>query len=154
MEYKTSHHSVYLLTYHVVFVTKYRKPCITDEIGDFMKEYAAYLLEKQGGKLISAKTDKDHMHILMELLPSTAPADAVKILKTMLSKECHRRYGDEIEKYIYGKNSPLWSPSYFIATTGTTVMEKVRDYINSQRTDDHKRKYEKTGRYSKKTPKT
>ena len=29
-------------------------------------------------------------------------------------------------------------------------MEKIKEYVESQRTDDHKRKYEKTGRYKKK----
>ena len=29
MEYNRKAHSVYLLTYHIVFVTKYRKPVIT-----------------------------------------------------------------------------------------------------------------------------
>lgn len=43
---------------------------------------------------------------------------------------------------IYG-DAPLWSPSYFIATTGTTVLEKVKDYIDSQRTDEHHQKYSK-----------
>ena len=37
MEYKKKAHSVYLMTYHLVFVTKHRKPVISDEIGDFMK---------------------------------------------------------------------------------------------------------------------
>ncbi|MCI6675475.1 MAG: transposase, partial [Clostridiales bacterium] len=55
-----------------------------------------------------------------------------------------------LSQYLYGDKTPLWSSSYFLATTGSTVMEKVKDYINSQRTDDHKRKYEKTGKYSKK----
>lgn len=32
-EYIRTRHSVYLLTYHMVFVTKWRKPVITDEIG-------------------------------------------------------------------------------------------------------------------------
>ena len=42
-EYRRGSHSVQKLTYHVIFVTKYRKNVITDEIGDFMKNYAAYL---------------------------------------------------------------------------------------------------------------
>jgi len=40
-KYQRKAHSVFLLTYHVVFVTKYRKKVITDEIGDFMKNHAA-----------------------------------------------------------------------------------------------------------------
>ena len=38
MEYKRKAHSVYSMTYHMVFVTKYRKPVISDEIGDYMKK--------------------------------------------------------------------------------------------------------------------
>ena len=37
MEYKRKAHSVYSMTYHMVFVTKYRKPVISDEIGDYMQ---------------------------------------------------------------------------------------------------------------------
>ena len=33
-DYTKTRHSVYLLTYHMIFVTKWRKPVITDEIGD------------------------------------------------------------------------------------------------------------------------
>ena len=36
-EYRRGSHSVYKLTYHVIFVTKYRKKVITDEIGDFRR---------------------------------------------------------------------------------------------------------------------
>ena len=89
--YRRGSHSVYLLTYHIIFVTKFRKKVITNEMGDFMKNHAAYLC------------------------------------------------GDAL----------FWSRSYFCATTGSVSLETVKKYIESQRTDDHKRKYEKTGRYSK-----
>ena len=48
MEYNRKAHSVYLLTYHIVFVTKYRKPVITNEIGEFMKNLARYLYNRFG----------------------------------------------------------------------------------------------------------
>ena len=49
MAYNRKSHSVFLLTYHIVFVTKNRRPVITDEIGDFMKDHAAYLCGRFGG---------------------------------------------------------------------------------------------------------
>ena len=107
-----------------------------------------------GGSLIEAESDKDHIHLLVELPPSVSVSEIVKILKTQLSKESHFRFQKEIGKYLYGERTPLWSPSYFAATTGSTVMEKVREYINSQRTDEHHRKYIKSGKYSKKKPDT
>lgn len=149
MDYQKRSHSVYLLTYHLVFVTKYRVPVITDEIGDFMKNHAAYLCGRFDGELISAETDADHIHLLVSMPPDIAPSKLVGTLKTQLSKEVRSEYSEHVKKYLWG-DAPFWSNSYFIATTGTTVMEKVKEYIESQRTDAHKRKYEKTGRYAKK----
>lgn len=149
MDYQKRSHSVYLLTYHLVFVTKYRVPVITDEIGDFMKNHAAYLCGRFDGELISAETDADHIRLLVSMPPDIAPSKLVGTLKTQLSKEVRSEYSEHVKKYLWG-DAPFWSNSYFIATTGTTVMEKVKEYIESQRTDAHKRKYEKTGRYAKK----
>ena len=147
MEYNRKSHSAYLLTYHIVFVTKYRKPVISDAIGDFMKEHAAYLCGRFNGEAIEIETDRDHIHILVSLPPNVAPSTLIATLKTQLSKEVRAAYREEIEAHLWG--SAFWSDSYFIATTGTTVMEKVKEYISSQRTDEHHRKYVKSGKYSK-----
>ena len=152
MEYIKGGHSVYLLTYHIVFVTKYRKPVINEEISEFLKEHIAYLCGRFDAELLTAETDRDHIHLLVSMTPTTAPSDLIRVLKTQTSREIHQdeRMDGHVKKYIDG-DAPLWQPSYFIATTGTTVMEKVREYIDSQKTEEHRRKYEKTGKYSQKS---
>ena len=147
-EYTKTRHSVYLLTYHMVFVTKWRKPVITDEIGNFMVETARRLCSGYGGELISGETDRDHIHLLVSLPPSKNLTDVIRSLKTQLSKETHANpeYDAAVKKYIFG-DAPLWSPSYFVATTGSVSMDTVKSYIESQRTDENKRKYEKRSRY-------
>ena len=94
-------------------------------------------------------TDRDHMHLLVSMPPEVAPSRLVTTLKTQLSKEVRIEYSEHVRKYLWG-DAPFWSSSYFIASTGTTVMEKVKEYIESQRTDEHKRKYIKSGKYAKK----
>ena len=148
MEFNHKSHSVYLLTYHIVFVTKYRRPVISDEIGDYMKNHAAYLCGRFGCEMISAETDRDHIHMLISMPPDIAPSKLVACLKTQLSKEVRATFGEEIRKQLWG--DAFWSNSYFIATTGTTVMEKVKEYIEGQRSDEHQRKYVKSGKYAKK----
>ena len=69
------------------FVTKYRRPVISDEIGYFMKNHAAYLCGRFGGELVSAETDEDHIHLLVSMPPDVAPSRLVATLKTQLSKE-------------------------------------------------------------------
>jgi putative transposase len=130
-------------------VTKYRRPVISDEIGYFMKNHAAYLCGRFGGEMVSAETDEDHIHLLVSMPPDVAPSRLVATLKTQLSKEVRAEYTEHVRKYLRG-DAPFWSNSYFIATTGTTVMEKVKEYIEKQKTEEHKRKYVKSGRHVKK----
>lgn len=147
-EYIRTRHSVYLLTYHMIFVTKWRKPAISDKVGDFMVETARRLCIGYGGELIAGETDKDHIHLLVSLPPMANVALVVRSLKTQLSKETHAHpeHGPYVKKFLYG-NAPLWSGSYFVATTGSVSMETVKAYISEQRTDEHKRKYEKRSKY-------
>lgn len=147
-EYIHARHSVYLLTYHMVFVTKWRKPVISDEIGAFMVREAGRLCKGYGGELIQGETDRDHIHLLVSLPPKACVGNAVRNLKTQLSRAVHStpEYDSYVKQYIYG-DAPLWSPSYFVASTGSVSLEHVKAYIEGQRTVEHKRKYEKQSSY-------
>ena len=114
-----------------------------------MKEHAAYLCGRFGGEMLSAETDRDHIHLLISMPPDVTPSRLVGTLKTQLSKEVRANFQEHVKEYFQG-DTPFWSDSYFIETTGTTSRDKVMEYIESQRTDEHKRKYVKSGRYAKK----
>ena len=137
-----------MLTYHMVFVTKWRKPAISDEIGDFMKKTAKRLCTGYGGELLSCESDRDHIHLLVSLPPQASVSVIVRNLKTQLSRAVHSHpvYGPYVGQYLYG-DAPLWSDSFFVATTGSVSMEVVKSYIEEQRSDDHRRKYEKKSSY-------
>lgn len=145
---RKTHHSVYAISYHLVFVVKYRKPVLTPEMGDYMESIARRLLKANGGGLISLKTDRDHVHLLIELKPTDAPSRAAGSLKTQFSKELHQHFGHEIALQL--KGSTFWSASYFIATTGGVTLETLEKYVASQQTEAHHRKYISRGRYGKK----
>ena len=141
-------HSVYRLTYHVVFAVKYRKPAITDEIAAFMQEDAARLLELKGGSLTAFNHDKDHVHMLIELPPQAAPSVVVCVLKTQTARNVRARFKEEITPYLWG--DAFWSESYFICTTGGATIDVVKRYVENQGVEKEKRKYVKSGKYSKK----
>ena len=147
-DYIHARHSVYLLTYHLVFVTKWRRPAISDAAGGFMVETARRLCTGYGGELVSGETDRDHIHLLVSLPPQASVSVIVRSLKTQLSKEIHAHpeHGPYVQQFIHG-DAPLWSDSYFAATTGSVSLDTVKQYIEGQRTDAHKRKYEKRSEY-------
>lgn len=135
--YKKGKHCVYRLTYHLVFVTRFRKPVIDDVMSAAMKEFAAHMAELFGGELISAETDRDHIHLLVSLPPNTNLSTFVRSTKTQISREMRKRFPEQIGRYIYGKDTPFWGNSYFVSTTGSVSLETVKKYIESQRTEEH-----------------
>ena len=87
------------------------------------------------------------MHLLVSMPPDVAPVRLINMVKTQLSKEVRANYTEHVERYLW-KDS-FWSASYFCATTGSVSMDTVRSYIEGQRTDKHKRKYVRSGKYKK-----
>lgn len=136
------------LTYHAVFVIKYRRKVISPEILDFMEDHTRYLIEERfNGKLIGFNGEEDHIHILFELPPSAAPSVIVCNLKTQLSKEVRKRYMEQIKDKLW-KDS-FWSDSYFLSTTGGASIETLEEYIREQgieKPERPKRKYTKRKR--------
>lgn len=147
-KYNRTRHCVFMLTYHMIFVTKWRKPAISEEIGDFLVAHAKRLCTGYGGELISGETDKDHIHLLVSLPPGACVQTVMRSLKTQLSKEvhAHKEYGPYVKQFLYD-DAPFWSNSSFVATTGSVSLEVVKSYIEGQRTDEHKQKYEKKSNY-------
>ena len=124
-----------------MFVIKYRKPLIDEEIGAAMKDFARHMAEDRfGGELLSAETDLDHMHLLVSLPPQVDISTFVRSTKTQISREMRKRFPEKIGKYLYGKDTPFWSFSYFAATTGSVSIEVVKRYIENQATEEHQAK--------------
>ena len=124
-------HSVFRLTYHAVFVVKYRRKDISPGIMGFMEQHTKYLIEERfRGVLKEFNGEPDHIHVLFELPPSAAPSMAICSLKTQLSREVRKRYAEQIREKLW-KDS-FWSDSYFLATTGGADIETLERYIRKQ----------------------
>ena len=132
--YNRGQHCVYCLTYHMIFVTHCRKPVINDEMSAAMKEFSNHMAEQFRGKVLSTETDRDHIHLLVSLPPNT---------------NMRKRFPEQIKQYIYGDDTSFWSRSYFIATTGSVSLETVKQYIESQRSEEHQAKRDQ--KFQKKT---
>ena len=91
MEYRKSSHAVYGLQYHIVLVTKYRRKCINEEIGDRLKKEIIRLIEGHEGHVISIEAVCDHVHILAELSPKYAVANEIATLKNSYGKDSEKR---------------------------------------------------------------
>ena len=66
-------------------------------------------------------SDGDHIHFLIQLLPTIAPSEAVIILKSITAREIFKLCL-EVKAKRWGGN--LWSAGYFVSTVGKHANEK------------------------------
>lgn len=127
---QTNQHSVYSLSYHLILVTKYRHPCMTQEIQTRIQEVVESLFEKWGCTLIELNGEIDHIHILFEAPPQIRLASTINSLKSVTSRYIRKEFPEELEPF-YSKPY-FWNNSYFLISTGGAPIEIIRQYIEDQ----------------------
>ena len=121
---------VYSLQYHIVFVTKYRKPVLTGQVEADVKKHLLITQQSLKKKQIAMETMPDHVHMLVSCKPQLRLSDAVKVLKGNSARWLFLSL-PEIKKSLWGGH--LWDPSYFVATVSERSFDQVKAYIESQK---------------------
>lgn len=121
---------VYALQYHIVWVTKYRKPIFTGAIETDVSQYLRTTLESLDMIPLVMEVMPDHVHLLVDCKPQTCLSDAIKVLKGNTARWLFLAH-PEIKKQLWGGH--LWNPSYFVATVSDRSLDQVKTYINEQK---------------------
>ena len=71
---KRTRHSVYDLKYHFVWVPKYRKLVLGDEIGDTLKELLNGIADRYDIEIDTLEVTPDHVHLFASAPPKYTQA--------------------------------------------------------------------------------
>ena len=129
MSYRKTAHSVYDLKYHIVWITKYRKPILRGEIGKRVRELIRQTCASLDVYIIKGHVSKDHVHLLVSVPPNLAVSELVKRLKGRSSRLMLEEFG-ELRKVYWGRH--LWARGYFVASSGNVTDEIIAEYIEKQ----------------------
>lgn len=69
---------VYSLQYHIVWVTKYRKPIFTGSIEADVRQYLLETMQSLEMRPLAMEVMPDHIHLLVDCKPQLRLSDAVK----------------------------------------------------------------------------
>ena len=62
--YYTNRHSCFMLQYHMVLVTKYRKPILTGEVKDLVYRIIREIFDEKKLVILELNGEPDHIHLL------------------------------------------------------------------------------------------
>ena len=122
-------HSVFLLYYHLIMVTKYRRKVINDDISARGKEIFEYIAPNYGIILEEWNHDKDHVHVMFRAQPKSEISKFINAYKSASSRLLKKEYPEIREKLWKGA---FWSQSFCLLTAGGAPVEVIREYIESQ----------------------
>ena len=118
---------------HIVFVTKYRHPVITEAIEARLKKLIKKLCLTQDCELLECKGDlgkRDHIHLLIDLAPKISLSKLANILKTITSREIRKEFATELKPYYW--KPVFWKRGFGYTSAGGAPLTVLKQYIENQ----------------------
>lgn len=109
---KKNRHGVYRLEYHIVLVTKYRKPCITEALYQDLYKETVRLFQNWDIELIEMNYEPDHVHMLISATPQLCLGTMINSYKSVTSRIIRRLHEKHLAKYYW--KPYFWNRSYLI----------------------------------------
>jgi REP element-mobilizing transposase RayT len=116
---------------HVIFSTKERKKCISDDFQPKLWAYMAGIAHNQGFESMMIGGVRDHVHALLVLAPTLPLAEAVQFLKGSSSKWINETTGEF-----------AWQEGYGAFSVSASQTADVVRYIKNQRAHHEKKSFE------------
>ena len=85
--YRRSSHTVYDLKYHLVWITKYRKPVLTGPIATRLRELIREVCKSRDVEILKGHISRDHVHIFVSVPPHLSVSNLLKSIKGKTSRK-------------------------------------------------------------------
>ena len=117
---------------------KYRRIVFSDAVDMSLKEICLEISKRFEIEFVEIGTDKDHVHFLIQSVPSMSPTQIIRIVKSITAKELFKQH-PEIKQKLWG--GEFWTKGYYVNTVGRHGDENtIQQYVKSQGTEKEYRK--------------
>ena len=123
-------HNVTVLLYHIVLPAKYRRVVFSDSVDSTLKNVCLELSKRYELYFLEIGTDKDHVHFLLQSVPTYSVSKIVTIIKSITAREIFRLH-PEVKRQLWG--GQFWTEGYFTNTVGQHGNEEtISLYVKNQ----------------------
>lgn len=126
-KYKSNNNVVYSCKYHVIWCSKYRRKVLVGDVAKRLKDLVYQVSSDLNVDIIEVKTDKDHIHILVEVDPQFGVNKFIKMAKGRTSRILRHEFS-----HLVSRLPTLWTNSYFVSTVGGAPLSVIKQYIENQ----------------------
>ncbi len=119
-----------MLLYHVVCPAKYRRKVFTESVSKTLKDVCLGLTNGYEIQFVEIGADEDHIHFLIQSVPTMSVRRIVQLIKSVTAREIFRIH-PEVKKLLWG--GQFWTSGYYANTVGQYGSAKViGEYVKNQ----------------------
>ena len=123
-------HNVSVLLYHFVCPAKYRRIVLSEEVDQVLKTVCLEIAQRYEIVFLEIGTDRDHVHFLVQSVPTYSPTKIVRTIKSLTAREIFARV-PSVKKKLWG--GEFWSDGYYVSTVGQHGTETtIANYVRKQ----------------------
>ena len=126
-QHNTLAHTRWMCKYHIVFIPKYRRKVIYNQIRKDISKYIRTLCGYKGVEIIEGHMMPDHVHLILSIPPKMSVSSFMGYLKGKSSLMIFENHANL--KYKFG-NRKFWAEGYYVSTVGlneATIVKYVQD---------------------------
>jgi len=123
-------HNKNALLYHLVCPVRYRRKAVTNSVEKTIISTCQSIGERYEMHFVEIGVDNDHVHFLIQSVPTYSPKSIVQTVKSILSREIFQQ-NPEVKKMLWG--GKFWTSGYYINTVGIHgSKESIQQYVKQQ----------------------
>jgi REP element-mobilizing transposase RayT len=115
-------HNVTVLMYHMVCAAKYRRVVMSAHVDEVLRQTCLEIEKRWELKFLEIGLDREHVHFLIQTVPSYSPSRMVQIVKSVIAREVFAKVPG-VKGKLWG--GAFWGEGYFVNTVGQHGSEKV-----------------------------
>jgi REP element-mobilizing transposase RayT len=116
--------------YHIVCPAKYRQTVFFEKVETELKKICSEIEKRYEIEFIEIGSDDDHVHFLVQSVPTYSPKKIVQTIKSITAREIFKRC-PEVKEYLWG--GKFWTDGYFVSTVSTHGTEEmIKNYVQQQ----------------------
>ena len=131
--YRTSSHTAFDCTYHIVWITKYRYPVLVGDIGTRVRDLIRQICQANQVEILRGTVSQNHVLIYISVPPYLSISKLVQLIKGKTSRKVQQEF-PELKKRYWGQH--FWAIGYFVRTTGNVTDDMIKAYIEHHGEDD------------------
>ena len=121
-------HSVWECKYHIVWIPKYRRKRMYEDLRRYLGEIFRSLAHQRECNILEGHVCLDHVHVLIEIPPKYSVSQVVGFIKGKSAIAIARNFMGRKKNFT---GQQFWARGYYVSTVGRNE-EAIKQYIQQQ----------------------